>query len=116
MADDDPDPDPQPPDDSSTDENRPVYSNVDDALADKPKDPGETAPEIPENQQGTGEMDPDMIKDNEINESVQKTNEARKSIDDYEKVTHPMWNKYRSMLQEDQTARQGQDQDRKSVV
>lgn len=109
----DPDQDPQP-DDSTTDAERPVYNSTDDALKADPrplvKDPGETAPEIPENQQGVGEMDPDMIKNNEINESVQKTNEARKSIEGIERVTHPMWNKYRSMIQEDMQNRQMQDQ------
>lgn len=110
---DDPDQDPQS-DDSTTDADRPVYNSTEDALKADPrplvKDPGESAPEIPENQQGVGEMDPDMIKNNEINESVQKVNDARKSIEGIERVTHPMWNKYRSMVQEDMQNRQMQDQ------
>ena len=85
----------------------PVYQSGDEALAAPPapvtKDPGETAPPIPEAAEGVGEGDIDAIT---MNEHIAAQQKARDTVTRLQNQTQPMWEKYKAMLQKDEQQRQ----------
>jgi hypothetical protein len=90
-----------------------VYSSGDEAL--EHGSPGENAPPIPEAEQGRGEgyvpgVTQSYTREELMQKSMDSTKEARDILAKIQNTTTPMWDKYRSMLEQDQQSRQQMDQ------
>lgn len=91
----------------------PVYQSGQEALD---ASPGETAPPIPEEEQGRGEGDVPGVtqpytREELMQKSMDSTKEARDILGRIQNTTTPMWEKYRSMLEEDKQAREQNNQE-----
>lgn len=95
----------------------PVYQSGQEALDAPPTpaySPGETAPPVTDEGstdegEGTGDTRP-YTPQEKMQKSFNANKEARDRLDKLESTTRPMWEKYRSMLQQDQQSREQMDQ------
>jgi hypothetical protein len=87
-----------------------------DTSGDLHTDPGDSVPAIPEDEEGRGEGDvADVTQpytpEERMQHSMEQTRSARRSYDQLQARTAPMWEKYRQMAQDDQQARQHEGED-----